>query len=164
VNNDPISYVDPFGLVEQRFAVGEEGYDDIDKKCASSRNPNSRNPAGACSKVSGAAVFTGCHCEGDGYQPNEFIFLVQGTIYYYNGPNWPYKNRRPHDSSVIDAPSAIAHEWGHIHSCTDSASKILEAAEKKIYDTPKECEDKAKDARGRANRRFWSCMREQQNW
>jgi RHS repeat-associated protein len=141
--NDPVSFMDPYGLVEvDRTYVKVRRAVDIDGMCA-----NDSAPAGACFRPDnpyGAFVTHTCKCDTLAFTLKPF-----GTIFVYSGP-FPYKNRTPKDKSVTDAASAIAHEWAtHIEPAIAEAKSILEPYERQ-YESTKECHDAADEAIGLA--------------
>lgn len=141
VGDDPLDAVDPLGLFSIHDGIEQHGLSDIDAACGPYL-PGLRPPAGACSKVI-ANVSCQCDCTKSGWKANVHISLL-GNIFFYNGDKWPYKNRIPNsDTSVINAASAIAHEYSeHINPAAKDTEREARKLESKTFKSKDKC-DKA---------------------
>ena len=146
VFNNPIKSTDPSGLDggdgPSRVTYPANQPDMIDEL---NRRPMSNldtlcgsNVGGACTTFQAALVF--CTCDGCGgvWKAHPQLRLY-GTIYYFNG-TFPYKGRRPKDTSVRDATTAIAHEYGeHINPAIGSVMPLFNNLKSQIFGSHEEC-------------------------
>lgn len=152
VDNNPLGFSDPFGLVKVTKNISETLVNgDIDRSCESM-------PAGACTvgiRAAASAVCEGC---GDGYRAKAYLF-VYGQLFAYDGP-FPYKNRRPRDTSVVSTATAVAHECReHLDPATNAAVAVLAQLEGKQCGSKEECEQEKTKYIKRAIKAFYSVLR-----
>ncbi len=135
LNNVP-NLSDPLGLfaIEKKITVTRSL--DIDFACPS-------NNGGACTVRVRARVDCNCRCDGNGIKANPTLEIT-GQMYVSSGL-WPYKGRRPVDQSVVDAQSAINHEWNvHLNPAIAGVSPAVSNLENKTFKSVEECQSDCK--------------------
>jgi RHS repeat-associated protein len=152
--NNPVTYTDPYGLVEVKKEITVTGSPDPDLQCA-------KPTGGGCFRPGAAFATHKCVCEGNTWKAKT-TFTVRGTIFVYTG-RYPYKGRKPKDPSVKDRASAEGHEWSwHIDPAIAAAVKILEGLEQKSFGSQPECEQEAASAKAKAVQEYWRVLSETQ--
>jgi RHS repeat-associated protein len=132
VRNNAPNLSDPLGLFAIEKNIGVTRSLDIDFACPS-------NNGGACTIRVRARVECNCHCNGEDIKANPTL-VITGQMYVSSGL-WPYKGRHPVDKSVVDAQSAIGHEWNvHLNPAIAGVSSAVSNLENKNFTSVGECQ------------------------
>ena len=151
---NPLRHVDPFGL----FNV-----DNRIKKIATMTPGAACGSPFACSLVA-ATVYCNCHCDAFiGRVVAAATLMINGTIYYFNGPFWSI-NKKTIDPTVKDAATAIAHEYNyHINPAINGIAPLLKALESKGFNSEGECRLECSNVAKTVNAAFASMLKQTQD-
>ena len=93
---------------------------------------------GACTLIQAALVLCSCDCDAGGFRAKPQL-RIYGTLYYFSG-TFPYKGRHPKDTSVINAQTAINHEYGaHIDPAISAVTPLINNLQWRTFNSNKEC-------------------------
>jgi len=156
VKNEPEDVVDPTGLysidnrIRQHLTIGWNLH------CPAIA-------AGACTVDVASVLF--CNCEQNScdklWKPSA-ILRIYGNMWVYNGP-WSTLPIRPHDRSVHDSASAIAHENNvHINIGINAVKPALEQLESRTFSTQSECQSACAAAQDAIPKTFSDTVRRTQ--
>jgi len=83
-------------------------------------------------------------------------------MYVASGP-FPYRGRRPVDPTVVNADTAIAHEYNiHINPAIAAVTPTINALEDKTFASEAECHAECDRASSAVNRMFRNTLRQTQ--
>jgi RHS repeat-associated protein len=153
VNNNPVNSSDPLGLFTVRDNITQRRAVDIDAQCGSSTG-------GACTRVAALVVCT-CKCDGANWKASAEL-RIYGQMWIYNGP-FPYKRRRPVDRTVVNAETAIAHEYNaHINPSIAAVTPLINALEARTFKSKEECYGACGETSGQVSDLFRRTLRRTQ--
>ena len=116
---------------------------------------------GACTLIQAALVLCSCDCDGGGFRAKPQL-RIYGTLYYFSG-TFPYKGRRPKDTSVINAQTAINHEYGaHIDPAISAVTPLINNLQWRTFNSNKECSDECDKTSTIVNKLFKGTLRSTQ--
>jgi RHS repeat-associated protein len=119
--NAPAQRTDPLGLFSVVDRITKLKSLNIDASCGVISG-------GACTRGGRAQLNCDCKGCGDSWHADTTL-TISGTLYYYSGP-FRQLNRRPVDTTVVDAASAIAHEYNaHINRAVEAVRPLAESYE-----------------------------------
>jgi RHS repeat-associated protein len=135
VHNSPIDFADPTGsFTVDRSGLKQQRTLFIDGPCGA-------GTGGACTRMDYVGVKADCakgKCSDD-WKATAVALVEQGTMYIYNGP-WNTLRLPPKDKSVVDAKTAIAHEFNvHINPAEAAVAPLLNAFEAKTFKSKEDC-------------------------
>jgi len=155
VANSSTNYVDPLGLFKTTDNIKRHPTNNIDPFCPG-------DSGGACTLFRAAVVICTCDCDASGYKPNPELRLY-GDIYVYNGP-WQTLRRKPKDKSVVDAGSAINHEYNvHINPAKSAVSGLINGLEGKTFKSEEECQSECSKTSDLVNKLFKQTLKKTQD-
>jgi hypothetical protein len=83
-------------------------------------------------------------------------------MYVASGP-FPYRGRRPVDPTVVDADTAIAHEYNsHINPAITAVTPMINALEEKTFGSKAECYAECDRVSSTVNQLFRNTLRQTQ--
>ena len=118
------------------------------------------NVGGACTSATALVL---CNCDGCGgaWKANPQLRLY-GTLYYFNG-TFPYKGRRPKDSTVVDAATAIAHEYNaHLNVAIGAVGALIDSLKSRLFSSQAECQGECDKTSTAASALFRQTLRDTQ--
>jgi RHS repeat-associated protein len=148
---NPGLFADPWGLFEIAYSVVTKPTLSPGSICGS--------PI-ACSLI-GAALTASCKCDANiGRVVAENVTLrIAGAIYYYNGPFGSISQRATVDRSVVDAQTAIHHEYAfHINQASLEVTRALLAFEAHTYSSTEACQRAVNAMSGMIHRYFAAAL------
>ncbi len=141
VRNSPLNSVDPSGLQDSPVNMPPMSDGIIQKKVGLNMDQIcGPQVGGACTVLAAAILNCTCNCEAGNWKASPELRLY-GSLYYYTG-KFPYKGRKPKDPTVVDAGTAIAHEYNaHINPAIRAVTPLIQGLQGMSFKSEKECQD-----------------------
>ena len=157
--NPHLDYSDPKGLFTVKDGIVQHRTIGIDNVCGT-------GTGGACTAIKAALVMCSCKEGCDGRWKASAELRIYGDMYIYSGP-WATFPRKPKDKSVVDANSAIAHEYNvHINPAISAVTPQIKNLESMTFGSEAECYrecDKTSAAVNNLFRQTLKATQEQEN-
>lgn len=153
VHNNPVGRIDPLGLATVAVNVQTQLMTNPFTLAAVCQS----KPCGACARFGGASVAFCPNTPCSGPVSMDMRFFIQGTIYAYDGNFQTFfrvNNCKPHDRSVVDTQSALAHERQHITYVENAVMAAMQTEEAKTYASKAACDAAIPGARKRVQKAF----------
>ncbi len=151
VQNDPVLFADPLGLYKLQDNIKRKPHGQPERLCGSPF---------ACSVVM-ADVLCDCHCDR-GFIVADVTLRLFGTINYFDGP-FGAKQRSTVDKTVVDAKSAIRHEYlWHINKAIVGIEPLVKSLGSKYFASVESCDLECKTISKLITGEFWKILKQTQ--
>ncbi len=151
VHNRPTGDIDPWGLFTVDDAIRQHPTIAISQTCPA-------GTAGACTIIRRIFLTCTCECSGQGWKATASLH-IEGDLYVYNGP-FSLLRPRPRDRSVVDATSAIAHEYNvHINPAITAVTPMINGLESRAFGSETECRNECSAVSRRVDALFRQTLR-----
>jgi len=151
VQNGPLDYSDPKGLFTERNDIVQHRTLGIQNVCGA-------GTGGACTAIKAALVICNCESECGGWKAKAEL-RIYGDMYIYSGI-WSALPHKPKDKSVVDAKTAIAHEYNvHINPAIAAVTPLINNLEAKTFKSESECHAECDKTSGAVNKLFFQTLK-----